>query len=325
VREKLSEVPMKKVVFCILLLLISIGPVFSQFDAQLSQYMFHISSFNPAAAGEGNMIQITGQHRIQWLGIPNAGQTTLFSINSPLKIGNSYNGVGFKFLNDKVGQFTNQSAHLQYAYKKRLGPGVLSIGTDVGFVSLGFHGDSVHTIPIGDFHQLSEDPEIPKSSVVGISFDMNVGAFYSTPKYYAGLSYLHLNNPTVTWGDKSEFKQYGSLFLTGGYNFVLDDPKYVIIPSTLFKTDFSSLQLDVSSRLEYDNKYWGGLSYRIQDAVVVLAGINISGGLSIGYSYDLPTSQIITVSSGSHEIVVMYSFEYIFGKRNSKYKSIRIL
>jgi len=321
---------MKKVVLSILLLLISIGSVYSQFDAQLSQYMFHISSFNPAAVGDGNMIQITGQHRIQWLGIPNAGQTTVFSINAPLKIGKTYNGVGFTFLNDKVGQFINQSAHLQYAYKKKLGTGVISIGADLGFVSLGFNnGDSIqdpkHTIPIGDYHQISEDPEIPKSSVVGMSFDVNVGLYYYTPIYYAGLSYLHLNNPTVNWGDKSEFKESGTLFLTGGYNLVLANPKFVLKPSTLYKTDFRSWQIDLSSRLEYDNKYWGGLSYRFQDAVVVLAGINISGGLSIGYSYDLPTSQIITVSSGSHEIIVMYSFEYLFGKRNSKYKSIRIL
>jgi len=93
--DKLSEIPMKRVVLSILLLLISIGSVFSQFDAQLSQYMFHISSFNPAAVGEGNLIQITGQHRIQWIGIPNAGRTTVFSINAPLKIANISNGVGF--------------------------------------------------------------------------------------------------------------------------------------------------------------------------------------------------------------------------------------
>ena len=322
---------MKKAVLSVLLLFINIGLVFSQFDAQISQYMFHTSSFNPAAVGEGDMIQITGQHRIQWLGIPNAGQTTLFSINSPFKIGNSYNGVGISFLNDKVGQFVDQSAHLQYAYKKRLGTSVLSVGAEIGFVSLGFNnGDSIqdpkHAIPSDDqYHDITNDPEIPTSSVVGMSFDINVGIFYSNPLYYAGLSYSHLNSPTVNWGDKSEFKQYGSLYLTGGYKLVLPDSKYVLKPSTLIKTDFSSLQMDISTRLEYNNKYWGGLSYRIQDAVVFLAGINISGGLAIGYSYDLPTSQIITVSSGSHEILLMYNFEYIFGKRNSRYKSIRIL
>jgi type IX secretion system PorP/SprF family membrane protein len=191
---------------------------------------------------------------------------------------------------------------------------------------LGFHGDSVRPIPIGGYHQMTTDPEIPQGYVVGMSFDMSLGLFYSTPKWYTGVSYSDLNNPTVEWGDsKWRYKRTGSLFLTVGYNWVLPDKKYVFKPSTLIKTDFSSLQWDVTARVEYDSKYWGGLSYRIEDAVVFLAGINIEGGLSIGYSYDLSTSHIGAVSSGSHEILVMYSFEYILGNRNSKYKSIRIL
>ena len=319
---------MRKLVIGLLFLFVSLCSVFSQFDAQLSQYMFHNSAFNPAAVGEGDMIQITGQHRIQWVGMPNAGQTTFFSINSPLKIENTHHGIGFRFLNENVGLFTNQTAHLQYAYKMKLGEGVLSLGTDLGFVSLGFHGDSVkaHIPQLGEYHQdITTDDQIPQISVVGMSFDLDVGAFYSTSKYYAGLSYLHLNSPTVNWSDFIDFKLYGTLFFTGGYSLTLLDPKYVFKPSMLFKTDFSSSQIDVSGRLEYDNKYWGGLSYRFQDAVVFLAGINISGGLAVGYSYDLPTSQIITVSSGSHEIVLMYSFEYGFEKKNSKFKSIRLL
>lgn len=319
----ISGKSMRKVVLSLLFLLVCISPVFSQFDAQLSQYMFHNSAFNPAAVGEGDMIQITGQHRIQWVGMPNAGQTTIFSINSPLKIENSHHGIGFRFLNENVGLFTNQTAHLQYAYKKSLAGGVLSFGADIGFVSIGFKG-SKDSIPEGDYHN-QNDPLIPKTDVSGMGFDMNVGMFYSTPRYYAGLSYSHLNSPTVNWGDNYDFKLIGTLYFTGGYNWVLPDPKFVFKPSTLLKTDFSSLQLDATARLEYDNKYWGGLSYRIQDAVVVLAGINIAGGMSIGYSYDLPTSQIITVSSGSHEIVLAYNFEYIFQKRTSKFKSIRLL
>lgn len=314
---------MRKVVLSLLFLLVCLWPVFSQFDAQLSQYMFHNSAFNPAAVGEGDMIQITGQHRIQWVGMPNAGQTTIFSINSPLKIENSHHGIGFRFLNENVGLFTNQTAHLQYAYKKYIAGGVLSFGADIGFASVGFKG-SKDSIPADDYHNQT-DPLIPKTDVSGIGFDMNVGMFYSTTAYYAGLSYSHLNSPTVNWGDNYDFKLVGTLYFTGGYNWVLPDPKFVFKPSTLLKTDFSSLQLDATARLEYDNKYWGGLSYRIQDAVVFLAGINIAGGMSIGYSYDLPTSQIITVSSGSHEFVLGYNFEYIFQKRTSKFKSIRLL
>lgn len=316
---------MKKVVLSVLLLLVGIVSVFSQFDAQLSQYMFHNSSFNPAAVGESEMIQVTAQGRLQWVGMPNAPQTLVFSINSPVRIEKSYHGLGFRILDESIGLFTNRTAHLQYAFKKKLGMGMLSLGTDVGFISLGFNGDGVRKIPIGEYYDFSTDPEISTSKVVGMNFDMNVGIFYSTAKFYSGLSYNHLNNPTVKWGDKSEFRQKSSLYLTGGYNWVLPDSKYIAKPSLLLKTDFTSMQLDVSTRLEYDNKYWGGLSYRIQDAVVVLAGINVSGNFSVGYSYDLPISKIITVSSGSHEILLNYCFEYVFGKKISKYKSIRIL
>ena len=328
--EILSGISMKKVVLSILLLLISIGSVFSQFDVQLSQYMFHTSSYNPAAVGEGDLIHMTFQFRDQWLGFPNAGKTWLLSANSPLKIGNSNNGIGLTFLHDQVGQFVNQSAHLQYAYKRKLGPGVLSVGADLGFVNIGFNkGDSIqspsHVIPIGDYHQIADDPLIPTSSVTGFGFDMNVGVYYSTPTYYGGISYSHLNSPTVSWGDKWSFKEYGTLYLTGGYNLALADPKYVFKPSALIKSDLSSWQWELTSRVEYDSKYWGGLSYRYQDAVVFLAGINISGGLSVGCSYDLPTSQILSVSPGSLEFLATYDLQYLFGKRTSKYKSIRIL
>ena len=317
---------MKKIVLSLALLLLCIGSAVSQFDAQMSQYMFHTSSFNPAAVGEGDMIQLTGQHRLQWLGMPNGGQTTFFSINSPLKLQGINQGVGLNFLNDKVGQFTNQAFHLQYAYKKKLGAGVLSAGVELGFISLGFRGDSVlnHPITLGDYHDMTADPEIPKTAVVGMSFDMTVGAYYSTPNYYAGVSLIHLNNPTVDWGDRSKFRQAATMYLTGGYNWVIPDSKFVFKPSTLIQTDFSSTQWDLTARAEYDSKYWGGLSYRL-NAIVVLAGINIAGGLSIGYSYDLPTSEILSVSSGSHEFMLQYSFEYVFGNRNSRYKSIRIL
>lgn len=314
---------MKKVVISVLLSIICSTSIFSQFDVQLSQYMFHNSSFNPAAVGENEMIQITGQHRMQWIGIPNAGQTTIFSINSPIKTGRNLNGIGVRFLNEKIGQFTNQSAHLQYAYKKKMANGTLSIGGDVGFVSLGFRGDSTY-LPESEYHDKA-DLQIPKKPVVGMGFDLNAGIFYSNPKYYAGISYSHLNSPIVNWDDNIDFKIKGALFLTGGYSWDFANPKYVLKPTALLKTDFNSLQLDLSARLEYENKYWGGIAYRIQDAIVVLAGINITGGLAIGYAYDLPTSEIITVSSGSHEILLSYNFEYVFGKKSNKFKSIRFL
>lgn len=318
---------MKKKLGVILFLTFISGAVFSQFDARFSQYMLNNTAHNPAAVGESGMIDFTLQHRLNWVGIPNAGNTTALSLNSPLKLENSLHGLGFSVTMDEFGFFTNQSFHLQYAFKKRLGDGVLSIGAQAGFVSLGFLGDSLtnHPITIGEYHNISSDTEIPSSSVVGNKFDAGVGMWYRSEKWYTGLSYLHLNQPTIDWGTNSQMDLYGMVVFTGGYHFKMIDPKYELKPSMLFRSDFRSFQIEMGSRIEYDNKFWGGMAYRLQDAVVLMAGMNISGGLSLSYAFDLPANRLIMSSYGSHELALAYSFEYVFAKSKTKYKSIRIL
>ena len=302
-------------------------PAFSQFEAQLSQYMFHPATYNPAAIAEGGMINVTGQHKIQWLGMPGAPQTTFFTINAPCRGSKTVTqGLGIRFLNDKIGAFTNQSAGLQYSFKKNIGKGVLSMGADLGFVSVGFIADSVKKSDINsEYHDFSGDMTIPTADENGMSLDMSVGAFYSAPKYYAGISYVHLNAPAVKLGEKSIFHVRGVMYLTGGYDAAFANPKLLLRTSTLLKTDYTTWQAELSSRLEYDKRFWGGLSYRYQDAVIVLAGLNLASGFTLGYAYELPTGKMLRVSSGSHELLLSYSFAFDLSKNKNKYKSIRIL
>lgn len=316
---------MKKKLLLILFSIVCIRPVFSQFDAQFSQYMLNPTAINPAAAGESGMIDVAGQHRLQWIGMPNGGRITNFNINSPFKTGTLNHAAGLSFNNYSIGLFNNQGVHLMYAYKMQIGKGTLSAGTDIGFLSIGFSGDSVQDVTIGEYHDITADGDIPQTSVSGISFDVGIGAWYSIGNTWAGISYKHLNSPKVNWGETSQFKQKGIMYFTAGTGYRWPESRFEIKPSLLLKTNFTTFQVDVSGILEYDQKFWGGLTYRLEDAIVILAGMNISGGLSAGYSYDLPTSKIILASSGSHEIMLRYNFAYVFGKRNTRYKSIRIL
>ena len=314
----------KHIVLVFLFSYVIILPVFTQVEAQLSQYMFHTETFNPASIGENNMIRVIGQHRIQWVGMPGAPQTTYFSINAPFAMGKSTHAAGINFLNDKAGAFKNQSASLQYAYKRKLAGGLVSVGVNLGFMSIGFNADSVKSDIQSEYHE-DVDPVVPTTDENGMGFDMSLGVFYSNPKYYAGVSYVHLNKPSFALGSKSTFHARGIAYLTGGFDVNLGESRLVLKPSTLIKSDFTTWQVDVSSRLEYDKKFWGGLSYRFQDAVAVLGGISLSNGLALGYSYDLPTGKLLTVSSGSHEFFLSYSFAFDTSKNKKKYKSIRIL
>ncbi|VBB46822.1 putative membrane protein [uncultured Paludibacter sp.] len=302
-------------------------PVFSQIEANLSQYMFHSATFNPASIGDNGMINVTGQQRFQWIGIPGAPQTTYFTINAPFNFGKNTQAVGINFLIDKAGAFKNQSANIQYSFKKKVGEGILSLGAGIGFMGLGISKDSLENTLQSEYHDHSDKPDnaVPEKDENGMGLDLSAGLFYSTQKYYAGISYVHLNNPSFHLGDKTVFHASGIAYLTGGFDINFENPKFILKSSSLAKSDFTTWQVDLSSRLEYDKKFWGGLSYRFQDAVIVFAGLNVLNGITIGYAYDLPTGALLTVSSGSHEVFLSYSFAFDTSKNKNKYKSIRIL
>ena len=126
----------------------------AQFDPQMGQYMYLPTAFNPAAVGEGDLMKAAGMHRMQYVDISNAPMSTWFSFSSPFVIGKTSHGAGIRFLNDRYGLFTTQSLYAQYAYRQKLGKGYLSIGIDLGFVNVGFKGDSINLSKMGDDYRL---------------------------------------------------------------------------------------------------------------------------------------------------------------------------
>ena len=67
------------------------------------------------------------------------------------------------------------------------------------------------------------------------------------------------------------------------------------------------LQYDINLRAVYNKQLWGGLSYRDQDALVVMVGMDYNN-YSFGYSFDRTLSDINTYTVGSHSVMIGYSF-----------------
>jgi hypothetical protein len=61
---------------------------------------------------------------------------------------------------------------------------------------------------------------------------------------------------------------------------------------------------DVNLKLAFRDHFWIGGAYRENDAVAALIGFNLGSFISLGYSYDYTTSNLNTVSNGTHEIVL---------------------
>ncbi len=314
---------LKKILFIILLSLFATQYISAQFDGIYSQYM-HIKHFyNPATIGEQELMKMMVAQRLDWIGIKNAPKTTLFTVNTPFKIGKTHHAAGIQFVNDMFGVFANQQINAQYAYKFKFQYGTLSVGANIGVLNLICYGDSIKMVE-SDYHT-ENDPAIPQGTQSGVGFDLSAGVYFSNTTWFAGVSILHAPGANIKLGDKYDFQINQAMTAVGGYNIKLPDNNYQLKPSALLYTDFISWQAQISLLLDYKSKFWGGLAYSIQDAVSFSFGMEIIDGLQFGYCFDLPTSSMIRATHGSHELYISYDFNIFKPKYNQKHKSIRLL
>ena len=137
--------------------------------------------------------------------------------------------------------------------------------------------------------------------------DLGLGVYYQIPgKFYAGLSSVKLletKSEKLKWQDKRHY------FILAGYEWTVPAyPSFRILPSAILKTELSTFQLDATALVEYNYMFWGGMNFRIQDAISVLGGITL-GGFKLGMAYDIPVGRMQVKSYGSFELFVRYCFK----------------
>jgi type IX secretion system PorP/SprF family membrane protein len=319
-------VSVKRLVLLLGAMVCGVIAVQAQFDPQIGQYMFLPTAYNPAAAGDDDLMKVAGMHRMQFTGIKNAPMTTYFSFASPFVIGKTKHAAGVRFLNDRFGLFSNQALHAQYAYRLKLGNGYLAIGADLGFVNISFANDSVNLSKLNADYFSSSDPALPTGQGGnGMTFDLGLGIWYSAPTWWVSASMSHLTYPTLHWSDESDFHLKGTMYLAGGYNWRLRNKNWVLKPSMLVMSDFREWDINIAMIAELKDRYRFGASYRILGNVGLILGMDIIAGLQIGYTYELPTSKLIYESYGSHELYLAYGFDILKPKRTNRYKSVRYL
>lgn len=307
-----------------LLLLLSFFGAKAQYEGLASQFMFVPEMYNPASLNANGKINAIGFYRAQWMGMQNAPDSYFFAVNGPLRFLKHDHGVGLMFVDDEAGMFSTQQVELQYAFKYQLTIGTLSFGLNAGLINQKILSDGLRLLEgLDDYHQGS-DPLIPQSEVNDMAFDFAVGAMIRTSDWYVGLSAVHLTKPKFELDDNISSQIGRSAFLTGGYSYPLPNNRFTLNGEGMLKTDFASWQLDADATLDIDDRYYFGLGWRVMDAVVFMAGLDVLNGLKIGYAFDLSTNRLITKTYGAHEVYVRY--EFLLGKKNKNlHRSVRIL
>lgn len=303
----------------ILIIFLFIGSlVKAQQDPQFTQFMFDRVSYNPAAAAIDGYLNATAFYRNQWTGFDGAPKTGLINVAVP--IANIKSGVGLSFYFDEIGQQSTLNGLLSYNYQLKIGPGSkLSFGAALGMYSSKMGTDWVATDPV------DQDDAIPVTGESSTLFDASFGVALRTEELYVGLSATHLSGGNLK-NLNIDLTQH--FYFEAGYDINLPGDEIKLIPNILVKTDFSSTQLDVNLLAMWNNIVWVGVTYRLQDAIAPMAGVQLpvgKGEVRVGYAYDITTSEINNYSSGSHEIFLNYNMGIGKPLSKTKYNNVRFL
>ncbi len=318
---------MKKTVSFLFFVIIIKLAAYGQQDPQYTNNMFYKLGVNPGYAGAEDAISGIILNRYQWSGAEGAPRTMVFSVDAAVNAFGAPGGVGINIISDQLGYYNNMWINLSYSYKLITSIGTLGLGIAPGIYNFNINPADGWTSS-DDIMNSSDggtgDEAIPQQEASQMALDFGFGAYLKSNKYYLGLSVSHINQAEVKYDDLATDFLVRHYYLMGGYNIKLSDPLFELRPSFLFKCYSASWQMDLNANLVYNDKFWGGLSYRYQDAVALLMGVELFNGLRVGYSFDLVTSAMSYSGFASHEIFISYSMD-LERNRNQKYKSIRFL
>ena len=278
--------------------------IWAQQDVQFTQFANNKIFYNPGVIGSGDAICLSAAHRSQWVCFENAPTTQNFSANVPLDI--IVGGLSVNFTNDMIGFFQDITAGVGYGYQASLAGGTLGLG-----VLVDFRNKNV-TSGVWAPPQTMNDPSLVQLGATSMATDLSFGTYYQRDNWYAGLSSTRLLETkdilTANGGSgNAQIRGQRHYYLMGGYDIDLQNG-FVLQPAMMVKTDLVTTQFDLNAAATYNNQIWGGVTYRVYDALSVMAGYQITKDLRATYSYDLTTSSFRNSSSGSHEIMMSYCF-----------------
>lgn len=293
---------------------------------QYSQYQRNQFILNPAAAGIYDFTDITLGGRMQWVGFQDAPKTSYFSVAAPLQnkkmrynpalrlglnplrnpeihTGRLKHAMGAQMLIDQYGAFQHISTSGTYTLHLPLTRSCnMSLGTKVGLINNSFI-ESKAIVANADMDKTYQDYISGKMNLTEL--DLGFGMYIYTSKAFIGFSADHLTKDMVTFGrSSSNFDTRIHYTMMGGIKLNLTS-KFTLTPSILVKyMNPAPPSVDITAQLEYDEWIWTALSYRNQDALVGMVGLNLSKRFKLAYSYDAGVSRLNRYNTGSHEVIL---------------------
>jgi type IX secretion system PorP/SprF family membrane protein len=290
--------------FIIAIIMICVDKVSGQQDVMLTQYASALQLTNPAYAGTSGRLNATAFIRNQWLGFEGAPKSQVLLVNSPFL--RYHLGVGLTLIRDEIGPDKRTTLYANVSYNFNLNEKVkLSMGLSGGV--------NVKKMNVSELLPVSlSDPAYNLADQMQLMPNFGTGIYLYSSKFYLGLStpkliknnYKSIDAGAVQGGEEQHF------FVIGGYLFKINETWKAKPSFSLKMVKGAPLSFDLTANLIYNDKLWLGSMYRLGDALGFIFQYQLSDNLRIGYSYDLPLTEMLKNTTGSHELMISYDLMF---------------
>jgi type IX secretion system PorP/SprF family membrane protein len=280
----------------------------AQQEAMNAQFILNTMTINPGYTGYNEVQSFIMNHRSQWVGFKGAPVTNTlgFDMAMPKNAAIAYGG---NLMHDKIGPTSELSISGNLAYRFYINKTTeLSIGLKsyFGLFQANYTGLELTSDVFGQEDiNFSFDP----SNEVILNFGS--GAYLHSEDYFIGLSSPRLLKNKI---DNSNLDIYNtvrgrtepSYYLMGGYNFRcnmwLDFQPAMLTKATVG----APLSIGMYGTFLLKSKWRLGGFYALREMAGVIAELQVTDKLNVGYSFDVSVNELIATHLGSHELGVSY-------------------
>jgi type IX secretion system PorP/SprF family membrane protein len=286
----------------------------------VSQYMQTPTFFNPGATGSDRQNHVQLLHRSQWTGYDTYDNvsgtapqmqllTSVFrlkqrrdSVDSTGRIVRTFvkptrHGIGAVLMRDQAASLTTVDAKLSYAYHVPLSrKSTLALGAQVGM--------QFQSIDYAKFRVAHpNDPLLPDQGKESQGRPaLNLGLWYKHENFYIGLATDGISQTDL---DELGVTSNRNWTFTAGYHFKAGK-EWKVSPSLMALSNSEEYLLAAGITATYLNVFWGGVTYRHEEAVSAMLGVSMleQRRLYINYAIDYITQNAGIKSSTSHEVMI---------------------
>jgi type IX secretion system PorP/SprF family membrane protein len=311
----MKKLIMNRGIIIAIIIFIAVG-TYAQQTAMYSQYFFNNYAYNPAVGGTQNTVDVSSNHRYQWVGLTDAPRTYTLTVQGPTK--NRKMGIGAKLFTDHVGPTRQTGLQFSYSYIFKINEKIrLSLALSAGILEWKVDAHKINLYSAGDQVLVNS---VMRTLVPDASFGFHL--FHDN--WYFGASAPNLLQSKLTFSNTqntNQSRQEAHLYVNGGYRFQLSDD-FQLEPGVMVKyVNPAPIQFDPMLRLIWKDQLWIGGVYRTMDAASAMIGFNYAKNLAIGYSYDFTMTNLRNYSSGTHELMLSVKFvkkQSFKGSKNDK-------